>query len=140
MGSSLYNTQGAGLAVNTGDDTMSDPTYTLWVKTGDESLGGTDSNVYVMLFGEDGHTDWVFLPPQDVFAFEEGGLDKFVLDVPDLGDLSRCCVSHDASADSGWFVEYVRVKRNSDDKEWNFMFHQWVGEEEAGRRSVCASA
>ncbi len=119
---------------------MSDPTYTVWVKTGTEALGGTDSNVYVMLFGANGRTDWIFLPPQDVFAFEENALDKFVLLAPDVGDLSRVCVAHDASADSGWFVEYVKVQRHSDGREWMFNFHQWVGDEEAGRRSVCADA
>ena len=41
---------------------MAEPNYTVWVKTGDEPLGGTDSNVYVMLFGTKGQTDWIFLP------------------------------------------------------------------------------
>jgi lipoxygenase homology domain-containing protein 1 len=119
---------------------MSEPIYSIWVTTGTEALGGTDSNVYMMLFGANGQTDWVYLPPKDIFAFEEGSTDKFMLDVPDLGALTRCCVAHDASADSGWFVEGVRVKHNPSGQVWNFTFHQWVGDEEAGRRSVCADA
>lgn len=118
---------------------MGEPIYTVWVKTGDQALGGTDSNVYVMLFGANGQTDWVHLPAEDVFAFEEGSTDKFMLDVPDLGALSRCCVSHDDSADSGWFVESVRVQHNLSGKVWDFAFQSWVGDEEAGQRSVCAS-
>jgi len=113
------------------------PNYTVWVKTGDEPLGGTDSNVYIMLFGANGQTDWILLEGEDIFAFEEGAVDKFVLDIPDLGELVKCCVGHDNSADPGWFVEDVRVKHNHSGKEWAFKFHQWLGEEEAGRLAVC---
>lgn len=116
---------------------MPEPTYTIWITTGDEPLGGTDSNVYVMLIGSAGQTDWVFLPPQDAFAFEEGGTDKFILDVPDVGELQRVCVGHDASADPGWFVESVRVRHNASGREWTVKLHQWLGEEEAGRLAVC---
>ena len=116
---------------------MSQPAYSVWVKTGEQPLGGTDSNVYLMLYGSDGKTDWVYLPPEDMFAFEEGSTDKFVLDIPDLGDLTRCCVGHDNSADPGWYVEQVRVRHNRSGKEWFFAFNQWLGEEEAGRLAVC---
>lgn len=118
---------------------MSEPNYTVWVKTGTQALGGTDSNVFVMLFGTTGNTDWIHLPAEDAFAFEEGAVDKFVLLAPEVGDLTRVCVAHDASADSGWYVEDVRVRRHADEREWTFTFQAWVGDEEAGRRSVCAN-
>lgn len=113
------------------------PTYTIWIKTGEEPLGGTDSNVYLMLTGSRGQTDWIFLPPEDIFAFEEGSIDKFMIDAPDVGSLTRCCVGHDNSADPGWFVEDVRVRHNGSGQEWTFKFHQWLGEEEAGRLATC---
>jgi hypothetical protein len=116
---------------------MAEPTYVVWVKTGDQALGGTDSNVYIMLYGANGQTDWVLLPAEDLFAFEEGSLDQFVLAVPDLGPLTRCCVGHDNSADPGWYVDYVRVRHLASGREWRFEFNQWVGEEEAGRLAVC---
>ena len=118
---------------------MPQPTYSVWVTTGDQPLGGTDSNVYLMLFGSGGQTDWVYLPTEDIFAFEEGSVDKFILDIPDLGELTRCCVAHDSSADSGWYVENVRVQNLATGKEWLFVFQQWVGEEEAGRLAVCVT-
>ena len=44
---------------------MSEPTYSIWVTTGTEALGGTDSNVYIMLFAElDGSDNGEpFIPP-----------------------------------------------------------------------------
>ncbi len=119
---------------------MDEPTYTVWITTGDQALGGTDSNVYIMLYGQAGQSDWIFLPTEDVFAFEEGSVDKFMLVAPDVGALTRCCVGHDASADSGWYVQEVRVEHMRSSKTWTFTFDAWVGEEEAGRRAVCVDA
>jgi hypothetical protein len=118
---------------------MAEPTYSVWIKTGEQALGGTDSNVYVMLYGEAGKTEWIFLPPEDIFAFEEGSTDKFILEAPDVGNLTQCCVGHDNSADSGWYVETVRVQHMPSGKEWTFKFNEWVGQEEAGRLAVCAA-
>lgn len=112
--------------------------YYLWVKTGDQPLGGTDSNVFVQLFGTQGQTESLYLPPQDIFAFEQGSIDKFILEVPDLGDLTRCCIGQDASQDSGWYVESVRVRDDETSREWLFTFNQWLGLEEAGTLSACA--
>ena len=58
---------------------MDEPTYTVWITTGEQALGGTDSNVFIMLYGEMGQTNWIFLPTEDIFAFEEGSVDKFML-------------------------------------------------------------
>src|SRR5262245_17758471 len=84
--------------------------YTIWVRTGDVSLGGTDSNVFIQLSGTTGRTESIHLPPQDIFSFEEGSVDKFILEVPDVGDLKRCCVGHDSTQDTGWYVVDVRIK------------------------------
>lgn len=117
---------------------MKTNTYALSVKTGTQSLAGTDSNVFIQLFGTQGHTDSILLPARDIFAFEEGSVDRFILEVPDLGELTRCCIGQDASADSGWFVEWVRVQDDETAREWLFTFNQWLGMEEAGTLAACA--
>jgi hypothetical protein len=111
--------------------------YYVAVKTGQHTEAGTDSNVFIQLFGTTGKTESIWLPPQDVFAFEEGSVDHFVLEVPDVGDLTRCCIGQDASADSGWFVETVQVKDDETNREWRFTFNQWLGMEEAGTLAAC---
>ncbi len=112
--------------------------YTIWVKTGDQNLAGTDSNVFIQLFGTDGQTESIHLPSQDIFAFESGSVDKFILEVPDVGELTRCCIGHDNSeGDSGWFVVDVRIQDDETDREWKFVFNQWLGVEESGKLSEC---
>jgi hypothetical protein len=116
---------------------MAEPMYAVWIKTGDQPLGGTDSNVYIMLYGANGATDWIELAGEDIFAFEEGSTDQFVLELPDLGVLSRCCVAHDNSADPGWYVENVRVRHLPSGRDSVFTFQQWVTSEDGGRLYVC---
>ena len=118
---------------------MTSNSYTIWVKTGEQPLGGTDSNVFIQLFGTNGQTEVINLPARDIFAFEAGSVDKFILEVPDIGELQRCCLGQDATADSGWYVESVRVKDDNTEREWTFVFNQWLGVDEAGQLSTCVN-
>ena len=115
--------------------------YHIWVTTGDHELAGTDSNVFIQLIGNEDQTDTLHLPAQDIFAFEASAVDKFVLDVPELGDLLQCCIGHDnAEGDSGWYVRMVRVRHVNSGQEWLFTFEQWLGLEESGVLSACVNA
>jgi hypothetical protein len=112
--------------------------YTIWIQTGEENLAGTDSNVFIQLFGTNGQTESIHLPSRDIFSFESGSTDQYVLEVPDLGELTRCCVGHDNSeGDSGWFVVDVRVQDDETDRQWVFTFNQWLGVEESGKLFEC---
>lgn len=118
---------------------MKTNTYAIYIKTGEQPLAGTDSNVFIQLFGTDGQTESLYLPARDVFAFEEGSVDKYVLQVPDLGELTRCCLGQDASEDSGWYVETVRVQDDETSREWVFTFNKWLGIEESGSLTACVT-
>jgi hypothetical protein len=59
--------------------------------------------------------------------------------VPDLGTLTRCCLGQDATADSGWYVETVRVQDDDTSREWLFVFNRWLGIEEAGSLTACVT-
>ncbi len=114
--------------------------YTVWIHTGEQNLAGTDSNIFIQLSGDAGQTEFVHLPPQDLFAFESGSVDKFVLDVPDVGELRQCCLRHDNSeGDSGWYVAEVRVAHNASGRQWRFVFGQWLGLAESGTLSACVN-
>ncbi len=117
---------------------MKTNTYAVQIHTGAETLAGTDSNVFIQLFGTTGKTESIHLPPKDIFSFESGSTDNYVLEVPDIGELTRCCIGHDNSeGDSGWFVVEVRVQDDETDREWVFTFNQWIGVEESGKLFAC---
>jgi len=113
-------------------------TYAIWIRTGDDNLAGTDSNVFIQLFGTSGQTESIHLPARDIFSFESSSTDKYVLEVPDLGELTRCCIGHDNSeGDSGWFVVDVKIADDETDRTWTFTFQQWLGVEESGKLYAC---
>ncbi len=115
-------------------------TYTIWIQTGEENLAGTDSNVFIQLFGKAAQTDPIHLPARDIFSFESGATDQYVLQIPDLGDLERCCIGHDnAEGESGWYIVDVKVQHDESGKNWTFKFDQWLGVEESGKLSECAN-
>jgi len=113
-------------------------TYAISIRTGDDNLAGTDSNVFIQLFGTTGQTESIHLPARDIFSFESGSTDKYVLEVPDLGELTRCCIGHDnAEGDSGWYVVDVKIADDDTDRTWIFPFNQWLGVEESGKLYAC---
>lgn len=61
--------------------------YHVSVKTGDERAAGTDANVYVKLFGEDGDSGMIPLKQSENTKnkFERGRTDKFTLEAVDIG-------------------------------------------------------
>lgn len=79
----------------------------LWVKTSDDSLSGTDSRVFVCLYGAKGKTDEVELENKGD-AFEQGNTDEFDVHVSDIGKPYKLRVFHDDSnIMSGWKLDQV---------------------------------
>jgi hypothetical protein len=103
--------------------------YTIWIRTGSGETGGTDAQVYIQLVGTQGKTEPVHLPSRDVFTFEAGSIDRFVLEVPDIGEVTRCCLGHDGSDPAGWYVAEVRIQDDDTERGWTFMFDRWIGDE-----------
>ena len=68
------------------------------MKTSNVKGAGTDANVYVTLFGDNGDTGPLHLKKSDTnkSPFENDQLDVFVFnDILSLGELSKCRVWHD---------------------------------------------
>ena len=65
---------------------FSDFDYHVTVKTGDDPLAGTDSNVFLQMFGEEGQSKKFLLRDEgDENKFGRGKTDKFVIRTKDVG-------------------------------------------------------
>ncbi len=84
--------------------------YDIIVITGDKRAGGTDSQVYVTLFGHDGkRTEKIHLnKSNNKNPFERNQTDKFHVKADYVGELVKLRVEHDDTGRApGWFLDRV---------------------------------
>jgi PLAT/LH2 domain len=109
------------------------PTYRTTVYTGNLSPGafaGTDSNVYVTLYGTAGSSDELVLDNAGN-NFEQAAVDLFSLNLGELGDLQRVRVRHDNTGfGPGWFLDRIQIRNETTDQEWTFPCNRWLARDE----------
>ncbi|XP_035234693.1 lipoxygenase homology domain-containing protein 1 isoform X2 [Anguilla anguilla] len=108
-------------------------TYTIQVKTSDVGGAGTDANVFLILFGENGDTGTMALKTSgNTNKFERKQLDVFRFpDVLSLGELSKLRVWHDNKGPApGWHLEFIDVKDEAMDETFRFPCDRWLAKNE----------
>ncbi|KAK2819320.1 hypothetical protein Q5P01_024881 [Channa striata] len=104
-------------------------TYFIQVKTSDISGAGTDANVWIIIFGENGDTGTLALKESSKSnKFERKQVDTFrFVDILSLGELSKVRIWHDNTGLApGWHLEYVDVKDEIMDKTFRFPCDRWL--------------
>uniref|UniRef100_A0A671XMC4 Lipoxygenase homology PLAT domains 1 n=1 Tax=Sparus aurata TaxID=8175 RepID=A0A671XMC4_SPAAU len=104
-------------------------TYTIQVKTSDCAGAGTDANVWIIIFGENGDTGTLALKECNKSnKFERKQVDTFRFsDILSMGDLSKVRVWHDNSGPApGWHLDYIDVKDEIMDKTFRFPCDRWL--------------
>uniref|UniRef100_A0A3B5KPH2 Lipoxygenase homology PLAT domains 1a n=1 Tax=Xiphophorus couchianus TaxID=32473 RepID=A0A3B5KPH2_9TELE len=106
-------------------------TYIIQVKTSDVSAG-TDANVWVIVFGENGDTGRLALKESTKSnKFERKQVDMFRFpDILSLGDLSKVRVWHDNTIAPGWHLEHIDVKDEFLDKTFRFPCDRWLSKKD----------
>ncbi|KAM6301572.1 lipoxygenase homology domain-containing protein 1 [Podargus strigoides] len=133
-------------AVINDEQMMEDTTYTLQVKTSDVGGAGTDANVSLILFGENGDSGTLSLKESNKSnKFERNQMDEFNFsDMLSLGDLCKVRIWHDNKGIApGWHLEYIDVKDSAMDKTFRFQCDRWLakGEDDGQliRELACAN-
>ncbi|PAA79474.1 hypothetical protein BOX15_Mlig008366g2 [Macrostomum lignano] len=88
--------------------------YEIIVQTGNCQGAGTDANVFVQIYGEDGlKTEQTPLRSRSD-TFEKGKLEKFKLDLLDVGPIQKLRIGHDGTGfGDGWFLDHVIIRRHA---------------------------
>ena len=114
---------------------MSQTSYKVTIHTADEYLAGTDSNIFLTLYGPLGESNEVRLNGMiSGNAFERDDIDQVTLTVPQsLGDIYKLDVRSDCMyAGAGWRLDYIDVQRQrtNDDKvdppTAHFSCKEWI--------------
>ncbi len=112
--------------------------YLIEITTGDVQDAGTDSFVYLALFGpkkDNGRYGSGEMNPynaRDPYGpFERGQTDSFSNQGYNLDEVEFMTLRHNNSYNKpGWYVEAVKVKNTSNNKEWLFVPNQWLAMDE----------
>ena len=100
---------------------------------------GTNSNVFLQLYGTDGETSQIALrsPTGSTHKnkFERGNIDKFILEVGELGKLERIILGHDGKGvGSGWYVEELEIYDPEGGIKYKFSLRRWLDVNEGDRQ------
>ncbi|XP_068933675.1 lipoxygenase homology domain-containing protein 1 isoform X3 [Petaurus breviceps papuanus] len=121
------------------EEMMEWTSYTVTVKTSNVFGAGTDANVFIIIFGENGDSGTLPLKRSKNFnKFERNGTDTFSFtDMLSLGHLCKLRVWHDNKGlFPGWHLNYIDVRDNSRDETFRFPCECWLSKSEGDRQTV----
>lgn len=119
--------------IRTGDEDSAMVNYRVLVTTGDKRGGGTDANVFIIVYGERGDTGERKLQKSLTHTnkFERGHTDEFELEAVNLGKLSKVKIWHDNQGlRSGWYLDNVQVVDGATGEEFMFPCRRWLATNE----------
>ncbi|XP_044239129.1 lipoxygenase homology domain-containing protein 1 isoform X1 [Ursus arctos] len=126
-------------AVIDGEEMMEWTSYTVSVKTSDILGAGTDANVFIIIFGENGDSGTLALKQSANWnKFERNNTDTFNFsDMLNLGHLCKLRVWHDNKGIfPGWHLGYIDVRDNSRDETFRFQCDRWLSRSEGDRQTL----
>ncbi|XP_031425771.2 lipoxygenase homology domain-containing protein 1 [Clupea harengus] len=111
---------------------LEENTYEVSVFTGSMWGAGTDANVYVNIYGENGDTGERFLRKSNYLnKFESGQEDVFSLTAVDLGPLKKLRIRHDDTGpNSAWYLDRVEIVDTKDETTYYFPCTRWLAIDE----------
>jgi len=88
--------------------------YLITIFTGDKRNAGTDADVRITLYGKQGDSGEHLLDTSKK-SFERGQIDKFSIDCPSLGELTKIQIGHNnkGSAPGNSFISFLTCDRFS---------------------------
>lgn len=105
-------------------------TYEIEVHTGTIRGAGTDANVDIEIIGDEDFTGKMKLE-NSKNNFEKGKVDKFKMNLVDVGPLQKIRIGHDNKGMTGaWFLDKVVIKKSNSDDMWEFGCNRWLAKDE----------
>lgn len=105
--------------------------YQVRIKTGNLKNAGTDSNIYLQVFGDKGDTGVIELKQicDTKDKFQRGMNTKINLQTVDVGNLEKIRIGHDGRGlGTGWYLEEVVIIIH--DECWIFPCNRWLADYE----------
>lgn len=106
----------------------SNTTYTVNIKTADETGAGTDSNIDLVIYGSWGQTSSIRINPLiSGNAFETGDSDDFNFAAKNVGEIKSIKITSDGSyAGSSWKLKSITIKNEKTGKTYTKTYNNWI--------------
>ncbi|XP_056146384.1 lipoxygenase homology domain-containing protein 1 [Lampris incognitus] len=100
--------------------------WSLWIWTSEVKGSGTDAQVFLQIYGEKGKSDEMRLENKSD-SFEQGQLDKFTIEMPDIGKLRKLRIWHEKrNPFSGWHLAKVTLLKTLTKEKYSFHCGRWL--------------
>ncbi|XP_029365801.1 lipoxygenase homology domain-containing protein 1-like [Echeneis naucrates] len=115
--------------------------YSVTVVTGDTKYAGTDTNIFLTVFGANGTTEEMLLPKNED-RFERGQEDTFSLEIDDIAPLKKIRVRIDGSGSRpDWFFDRILMRNLTTEEVYLFTYENWLSKTKGPKRTkVCELA
>ncbi|XP_069710231.1 oxygen-regulated protein 1 [Phaenicophaeus curvirostris] len=102
--------------------------YNVYVYTGDVEQAGTDSAVYLCIYGKRGDSGLRLLHKSGIpVTFQRGMVNAFEVKAVSLGKLQKVLLHCEASAESQyWYCDKVIVREAGNNSEYVFICERWL--------------
>ncbi|KAF7667477.1 hypothetical protein LDENG_00061370 [Lucifuga dentata] len=100
--------------------------WSLWTWTSDLPGAGTDAEIFFQVYGEKGKSD-EFKLDNKTDNFEQGQLDRFMIELPDLGKLTKVRLWHEKrNPFAGWHLSKVTLMKTLTKEKYTFPCERWL--------------
>ncbi|MED6262282.1 Lipoxygenase y domain-containing protein 1, partial [Ataeniobius toweri] len=100
--------------------------WSLWIWTSDIKGAGTDAQVFLQIYGEKGKSDEIKLE-NNSDNFEQGQIDKFMIEMPDIGRLLKLRIWHEKrNPFAGWHLAKVTLFKMLTMDKYSFECGRWL--------------
>ncbi|XP_035999806.1 lipoxygenase homology domain-containing protein 1 isoform X2 [Fundulus heteroclitus] len=112
--------------------------YAVTVVTGDTQYAGTDTNIFLTVYGANGSTEEMLLP-KNGDRFERDQEDTFTLEIDDIAPLKKIRVWIDGSGSRpDWFLDRILMRNLTTEEEYQFTYENWLSKTKGPKRTkVC---
>ncbi|XP_016373226.1 lipoxygenase homology domain-containing protein 1 [Sinocyclocheilus rhinocerous] len=113
------------------NEELEENTYEVHIFTGNMMGAGSDANVFINFYGENGDTgERPLRKSSNLNKFERGQEDTFSITAVELGPLKKLRIRHDNSHQSAWYLDRVEIVDTKDDNTYYFPCNRWLAVDE----------
>ncbi|XP_030824848.1 LOW QUALITY PROTEIN: lipoxygenase homology domain-containing protein 1 [Camarhynchus parvulus] len=100
--------------------------WSLWIWTSDIKNAGTDATIFFQIYGDKGKSDEMKLD-NNSDNFETGQTDKFMIELPDLGNFYKLRIWHEKrNPFAGWHLNKVTLLKTLTKEKYTFNCGRWL--------------